>query len=150
MPLLDSTVKQTKKKKLEPEMGLLLCNGWYPELLSPPARTHSGQPESSAAKLYCLLLRKTPTPENGVAYIALSHGVLAPDMACAPDLLLAHHPTIMPREWAVTKSEFTLVPAYKACLLVRHSGGQHHLIMAIACMTLHSDCSLHGSPQVGL
>ena len=46
------------------------------------ARTHSGQPESSVAKLYCLLLRKTPTPENGVAYIALSHGVSAPDMAC--------------------------------------------------------------------
>jgi hypothetical protein len=38
--------------------------------LSPPARTHSGQPESSAAKLYCSLLRKTPTPENGVTYIA--------------------------------------------------------------------------------
>jgi hypothetical protein len=44
----------------------------YPELLSPPARTHSGQPESSAAKLYCLLLRKTPNWENGAAYIALS------------------------------------------------------------------------------
>jgi hypothetical protein len=53
-----------------------------PELLSPLARTHSGQPESSAAKLYCLLLRKTPTPENKVADIALSHGVSAPDMAC--------------------------------------------------------------------
>ena len=33
-------------------------------------------------KLYCLLLRKTPTSENGVSYIALSHGVSAPDMAC--------------------------------------------------------------------
>jgi hypothetical protein len=32
----------------------------------------------------------------------------------------------------VTRSEFTLAPVYKACLLVRHSGGQHHLIMAIA------------------
>jgi hypothetical protein len=40
----------------------------------------------------------------------------------------------------VTKSEFTLAPAYKACLLVRHSGGQRHLIMAIARGT-------HGSPQ---
>jgi hypothetical protein len=50
----------------------------------------------------------------------------------APDSLLAHHPITMPQEWAVTKSEFTLTPAYKACLLVRHSRGQHHLIMAIA------------------
>jgi hypothetical protein len=32
----------------------------------------------------------------------------------------------------VTRSEFTLAPAYKACLLVRHSGGQHHLIMVIS------------------
>ena len=32
----------------------------------------------------------------------------------------------------VTRSEFTLAPAYKACLLVRHSGGPRHLIMAIA------------------
>lgn len=40
----------------------------------------------------------------------------------------------------VTRSEFTLAPAYKACLLVRHSGGLHHLIMAIAHGT-------HGSPQ---
>jgi hypothetical protein len=40
----------------------------------------------------------------------------------------------------VTRSEFTLAPAYKACLLVRHSGGPRHLIMAIA----HST---HGSPQ---
>jgi hypothetical protein len=32
----------------------------------------------------------------------------------------------------VTRREFTLAPAYKACLLVRHSGGQRHLIMAIA------------------
>jgi hypothetical protein len=28
--------------------------GKYPELLSPPARTHSGQPESSAAKALLL------------------------------------------------------------------------------------------------
>jgi hypothetical protein len=46
----------------------------------------------------------------------------------------------MPRDWAVTRSEFTLAPAYKACLLVRHSRGQRHLIMAIARGT-------HSSPQ---
>jgi hypothetical protein len=32
----------------------------------------------------------------------------------------------------VTRHEFTLTLAHKACLLVRHSGSQHHLIMAIA------------------
>jgi hypothetical protein len=32
----------------------------------------------------------------------------------------------------VTRREFTLTLAHKACLLVRHSGSQHHLIMAIA------------------
>jgi hypothetical protein len=34
-------------------------------------------------KLYCFFSGgKTPTPENGVAYIALSHGISAPDIAC--------------------------------------------------------------------
>jgi hypothetical protein len=32
----------------------------------------------------------------------------------------------------VTGHEFTLALAHKACLLVRRSGSQHHLIMAIA------------------
>jgi hypothetical protein len=75
---------------------------------------------------------KTPTLENGVAYIALSHGVSAPDVAC--QLLICCSPItplLCPR-WAMTRREFTLAPAYKACLLVRHSGGQRHLIMAIA------------------
>ena len=64
----------------------------------------------------------------------------------APDVLLAHHPTITPREWAVTRSEFTLAPAYKACLLVRHSGGQ--LSSAIACgtHTIARGTALHISP----
>jgi hypothetical protein len=40
--------------------------------------------------------------------------------------------------WAVTRYEFTLAPVYKTCLLVRHSEGQCHLIMAIASgMALH-------------
>ena len=43
----------------------------------------------------------------------------------------------------MTRREFTLAPAYKACLLVRHSGGQRHLIMAIARGT-----ALHTWPQV--
>jgi hypothetical protein len=47
---------------------------WYPELLSPPARTHSGQPESSAAKLLLLTYQegRPPNRENGTAYIARS------------------------------------------------------------------------------
>jgi hypothetical protein len=36
---------------------------------------------------------KTLTPENGVAYIALSHGVSAPDVACQ---LLIHCSPITP------------------------------------------------------
>ena len=32
----------------------------------------------------------------------------------------------------MTRREFTLALAHKACLLVRHSGSQRHLIMAIA------------------
>jgi hypothetical protein len=42
--------------------------------------------------------------------------------------------------WAVTRHEFTLALAHKACLLVRHSGSQRHLIMAIAHGTaLHTE-----------
>ena len=40
----------------------------------------------------------------------------------------------------MTGREFTLALAHKACLLVRRSGSQRHLIMAIARGT-------HGSPQ---
>jgi hypothetical protein len=104
----------------------------YPEFLSPPARTHSGQLESSAAKLYCLLLRKTPNPENGAAYIARSM-TLQHLMWHDSSWFVAHpSPHYYTPRWAVTRSEFTLTPAYKACLLVRHSGGQRHLIMSIA------------------
>jgi hypothetical protein len=56
----------------------------------------------------------------------------------------------------VTRSELTLAPAYKACLLVRHSGGQRHLIMAIVRARLSTaitgwharDCSRHSSPHL--
>jgi hypothetical protein len=66
--------------------------------------------------------------------------VSAPDMAwqllvrCLPITPLLHP------ENGSTRSEFTLAPAYKACLLVRHNGGLRHLIMAIARGT-------HSSPQ---
>jgi hypothetical protein len=36
----------------------------YPELLSPPARTHSGQPESSAAKALLLTSSGRPRPQK--------------------------------------------------------------------------------------
>jgi hypothetical protein len=66
--------------------------------------------------------------------------VSAPDMAWQlPIRCLPITPLFTPR-MGVTRSEFTLAPAYKACLLVRHSGGPRHLIMAIARGT-------HGSPQ---
>jgi hypothetical protein len=45
----------------------------------------------------------------------------------------------------VTGREFTLALAHKACLLVRCSGSQHHLIMAIA----HST-ALHTEPVEGV
>jgi hypothetical protein len=94
---------------------------------------------SSAASFIASSGGKTPTPENGVAYIALSHGVSAPDVVsqllirCSPIT-----PLLSPR-WAVTRREFSLSPVYKACLLVRHRGGQHHLTMAMAGSTaLHT------------
>jgi hypothetical protein len=62
-----SQKKRREEKKRKKNKQII-----YSELLSPLARTHSGQLESSVAKLYCLLLRKTPNWENGSAYIACS------------------------------------------------------------------------------
>ena len=59
--------KEEKRKKERKTNKLFILS-----FLSPLARTHSGQLESSAAKLYWLLLRKTPNWENGSAYIACS------------------------------------------------------------------------------
>jgi hypothetical protein len=43
----------------------------------------------------------------------------------------------------MTGCEFTLALVHKSCLLVRHSGSQHHLIMAIAHGTaLHIDIDI--------
>jgi hypothetical protein len=41
----------------------------YPELLSPPARTHSGQPESSAAKLLLLTYQEGRTGTGKMALL---------------------------------------------------------------------------------
>jgi hypothetical protein len=119
----------------------------YPKLLSPPARTHSGI--FCGKKLYCLLLRgKTPNPEIGAAYIACS--VTFQHLMWRDSSLFVARPSphyYAPR-WAVTRREFTLALAHKACLLVRHSGSQRHLIMAIAHGTaLHKRayCTLHSA-----
>jgi hypothetical protein len=49
----------------------------------------------------------------------------------------------------VTRREFTLALAHKACLLVRRSGSQPHLIMAIAHGThaIARGTALHTTPQ---
>jgi hypothetical protein len=58
--------------------GILLL----PELLSPPARTHSGQPESSAAKLLFLLIRREdPEPGKWRCLYSPQRDVSAPDVA---------------------------------------------------------------------
>lgn len=91
-------------------------------------------------ELYCLLLRKILNRENGTAFITRSvtfQHLIWRDSSWFVACPSPHYYT--PR-MGVTRSEFTLAPAYKACLLVRHSGGPRHLIMAIARGT-------HGSPQ---
>ena len=87
-------------------------------------------------KIYCLLIRKTMIRENGANSMTFQH-LMWRDSSWFVACPSPHYYT--PR-MGVTRSEFTLAPAYKACLLVRHSGGQRHLIMAIA-------RGMHGSSQ---
>jgi hypothetical protein len=48
-----------------------------------PVTSHStGKKDTTMASFIASSGWKTPTLENGVAYIALSHGVSAPDVAC--------------------------------------------------------------------
>ena len=75
---------------------------------------------------------KTTNRENGAAYIARS--VTVQHLMWRDSSWYVDHPSphyYAPR-WAVTRREFTLALAHKACLLVRRSGSQRHLIMAIA------------------
>ena len=61
-----------KKKKNEKKVKkVIIRNTTYPELLSPQARTHSGQLESSVAKSFIAYLSgvKTLNRENDTAYI---------------------------------------------------------------------------------
>jgi hypothetical protein len=91
-------------------------------------------------ELYCLFLRKTPNRENGAAFITPSVTFQHLIWRDSSRFVACPSPHYYTRRMGVTRSEFTLAPAYKACLLVRHSEGPHHLIMAIAHGT-------HGSPQ---
>jgi hypothetical protein len=87
-----------------------------------------------------LLLRKILNRENGAAFITRSvtfQHLIWRDSSWFVACPSPHYYT--PR-MGVTRSEFTLAPAYRTCLLVRHSGGPRHLIMAIARCT-------NGSPQ---
>jgi hypothetical protein len=87
-----------------------------------------------------LLLRKIPNRENGAAFITRSVTFQHLIWRDSSRFVACPSPHYYTPRMGVTRSEFTLAPAYKACLLVRHSGGQRHLIMAIARGT-------HGSPQ---
>jgi hypothetical protein len=54
----------------------------YPELLSLPARTHSGQPESSAEKALLLTSQEEdPEPRKWRCLYSLQRDVSAPDVA---------------------------------------------------------------------
>jgi hypothetical protein len=54
----------------------------FPELLSPPARTHSGQPESSVAKGFIAYFSEgRPEPRNWRCLYSLQREISAPDVA---------------------------------------------------------------------
>jgi hypothetical protein len=93
------------------------------------------------AKLLLLQHKEDPNPENGAAYIARSMTVQHLMWRDSTSLVARPSPHYYAPRWTVAGREFTLALAHKACLLVRHNGSQHHLIMAIA----HST-ALHISP----
>jgi hypothetical protein len=97
-----------------------------------PARIHSDKRILLRQSFYCLLLRKTPNPENGAAYVARSVTFQHLMWRDSTWLVARPSPHYYAPRWAVTGREFTLALVHKACLLVRRSGSQHHLILAIA------------------
>jgi hypothetical protein len=91
---------------------------------------------------------KTPNRENGVAYIARSM-TFQHLMWCDRSWFVARpSPHYYAARWAVTRREFTLALVHKAYLLVRRSGSQRNLIMAIAhgMHTIACGMALHISP----
>jgi hypothetical protein len=97
-----------------------------------PARIHSDNQILLRQSFYCLLLRKTQNPENGAAYIARSVTFQHLMWRDSTWLVARPSPHYYAPRWAVTGREFTLALSHKTCLLVRRSGSQRHLIMAIA------------------
>ena len=71
--------------------------GSYPELLSLPAITHSGQPDLLRQNFYCLLIRREdPEPGKWSCLYSPQHDVSAPDVVwqllirCSPITPLLH------------------------------------------------------------
>jgi hypothetical protein len=75
---------------------------------------------------------KTPNRENGAAYIACSVMFQHLMWRDSSWFLARPSPHYYTAIWAMTRREFTFALVHKACLLVRRSGSQRHLIMAIA------------------
>ena len=130
------------------ERGIFLAPVWwqFPGSSAPLIASRStGKKDATnqnlpRQELYCLLLRKIPNRENGAAFITRSVTFQHLIWRDSSRFVACPSPHYYTPRMGVTRSEFTLAPAYKACLLVRHSGGPRHLIMVIACGT-------HGSPQ---
>lgn len=97
-----------------------------------PARIHLDNRILLRQSFYCFNIRKTPNPENGAAYIARSVTFQHLMWRDSSWFVARPSPHYYATRWAVTRREFTLALAHKTCLLVRHNGSQHHLIMAIA------------------
>ena len=72
-------------------------------------------------ELYCLLLRKIPNRENGAAFITRSVTFQHLIWHDSSWFVACPSPYYYTPRMGVTRSEFTLAPACKACLLVRHS-----------------------------
>jgi hypothetical protein len=122
-----------------------LCPGSV-SLLRPTRRARKTQQTGifhSKSFIACFF-RKTPNRENGAVFIACSVTFQHLIWRDSSWFVARPSPHYYTSRIGVTRSEFTLAPAYKACLLVRHSGGQRHLIMVIALGTaLHSDYWRH-------
>jgi hypothetical protein len=69
-------------KKWDTELNKEVLTEKYQMVLYPTRLARKTQPPVLLRQALLLLGGKTPTPENGVAYIALSHGISARDVAC--------------------------------------------------------------------
>jgi hypothetical protein len=97
-----------------------------------PARIHSDNRILLQQSFYCFNIKKTTNSENGAAYIARSVTFQHLMWRDSTWLVARPSPHYYAPRWAVTGREFTLALVHKACLLVRCSGSQCHLIMTIS------------------